>query len=195
MLKRQPLPYTTNGLGRVFVGLSWDAREDKVKTIDHLIKKDSQHDLDLCCYIYNQKNEFIDFVGAEGSESIDESGKIYHSGDNLSGTGGGDDETISAELNQLPENYKTLIFMVEVGSRHFFDQVKDPTVRLVDGKTNAELSQTNINDEKAVTSAYYVYAALARDPASRTGWSVFLINEYPDIEQVEDWGTYLARYA
>lgn len=195
MLKRQPLPYTTNGLGRIYVGLSWDAREDKVSTIDHLIKKDSQHDLDLSCYVFDKHKTFIDFVGAEGSESVDESGKIYHSGDNVSGTGGGDDEIISAELNKLPENYKTLIFMAEVGSRHYFDQVKDPMIRLVDGKTNNELSKTLMDDDKAVTSAYYVYAAIARDPASRTGWSVFQINDYPDVSQVEDWGVYLSRYA
>lgn len=195
MLKRHPLPFTTNGLGRVYVGLSWDAREDKVSTIDHLIKKDSQHDLDLSCYVFDKNKTFIDFVGAEGAESIDESGKIYHSGDNLSGIGAGDDEMISAELNQLPNHYKTLIFMAEVGSRHYFDQVKDPMIRIVDGKTNNELSRTDMNHEKAVTSAYYVYAALARDPASRTGWSAFIINEYPNIEEVEDWGIYLAKYA
>lgn len=194
-LMRTPLAFTNSGLGRIFVGLSWDPREDKVGTISHLVKKDSQHDLDLCCYVYDTKGTFIDFVGAEGSESVDETGKIYHSGDNVSGTGGGDDETISAELLQLPDECHSIVFMAEVSSRHFFSEVSDPSMRIVDGKTNTTVFEVDMDHEDAATHAYFVFCSITRDLTSATGWGVKKIYEYPDTDNIEDWGTYLSQYA
>ena len=134
-----PLNHTKSGHERIIIGLGWDVREDKVSTVSHLVSKDSQHDLDVNCFVYDQDKNFIDFIGSEASDTIDSSGKIYHSGDNMCGTGEGDDETITVELANLPANYQTLVFLVEISSRHSFAQVEAPEVRVVDSMTNTEL--------------------------------------------------------
>ena len=94
--EKGPLLHSMKARQRVVAGLSWDAREEKkVKMLDRVIKKDSQHDLDICCYLYDKDGECIDFVGAEAQDSVSESGHVYHSGDDMTGTGDGDDEFIS----------------------------------------------------------------------------------------------------
>lgn len=105
-----PLQFSTQGKGRIVTGLSWDPRPGKVGFIQQVVKKDSQHDMDLTCFMYNVQGEFVDYVGSEAQDSMDQSGKVYHSGDDMSGEGQGDDETISVELNALPVDIHALIF-------------------------------------------------------------------------------------
>jgi len=173
--------------------LSWDAREDTVGLIGR-IKGDSQHDLDISCYIYNKEGEFIDFVGPDAQDSMDESEAIYHSGDDQSGTGDGDDEFISAELAGLPADTYGMVFLVEVRSEHVFSDVAAPFARIADGMDNKNLIEISITGEGANSSTAFVMAAIQRKSDSPTGWQGYNISEFPDISQIEDWGSYLAQF-
>jgi len=188
------LDHTLQARQRIIVGLSWDAREDDVKMMDRITKSDSQHDLDITCYIYNTEGEFIDFVGAEAQDSMDESGKIYHSGDDMSGAGDGDDESISVELAPLPENVHGIVFLVEVRSNHVFSDVDAPFARLADGMNDKNLLETPISHDEAVNSNAFVMCSIYRSEKSDTGWMLYNISEYPDISLIEDWGSYLAQF-
>ena len=192
--EKKPLNHTLQARQRIIVGLSWDAREDKVKFLDRFVKKDSQHDLDLTCYIYNAQGEFIDYVGAEAQDSMDESGKIYHSGDDMSGAGDGDDETISAELAQLPPEVHGIVFLVEVRSNHSFACVDAPFARLADGMTDTNLLETSISGDEAARSNAFVMCSIFKNPDSSTGWILYNISEFPDISHIADWGSYLAQF-
>lgn len=188
------LLHTRKSRERILVGLSWDAREDKVNRVRHLLKTDSQHDLDITCYIYNKEREFIDFVGSEAQDSIDDSGKIYHSGDDMTGAGDGDDEFISAELAELPAYIHGLVFLVEIRSRHVFSQVETPFCRLADGMTDTNLLEIAINNNEATHKNAFVMCSINRSEASPTGWSLHNISEYPDISKIKDWGSYLGQF-
>jgi len=190
-----PLHHTKSGHGRIIIGLGWDVRADKVGAVSHLISKDSQHDLDINCFVYDQEGNFIDFIGSEAADNIDQSGKIYHSGDNMCGTGAGDDETITVELAHLPPHYQTLVFLVEISSRHTFGQVASPEVRIVDSMSNTDLLHVDITGEQAQHSTAFVFAAVSRDSESPTGWTLHNISDHPDISQIADWGVYLGQYA
>lgn len=192
--EKKPLNHSLKARQRIIVGLSWDAREDEVSFLGRLTKKDSQHDLDISCYIYNTQGEFIDYVGAEAQDSMDESGKIYHSGDDMSGEGDGDDESISIELGPLPADVHGIVFLVEVRSNHVFADVDAPFARLADGMTNTNLLETPIDNEETQGSNAFVMCAVYRSGQSDSGWMLYNINEYPDVSQIEDWGSYLAQY-
>jgi tellurium resistance protein TerZ len=189
-----PLNHTLQSKQRVMVGLSWDPREDKVTLVNQVIKSDSQHDLDVSCYIYNKDAEFIDYVGAEASDSMDESGKIYHSGDDMSGAGDGDDESISAELAALPEHVHALIFMVDIRSNHVFQEIEAPMVRLADGMTDNNLLKVDMIGDTANNKNAFILCAILRSATSPSGWMLKNINDYPDISKIEDWGQHLAQY-
>ncbi len=189
------LNQTTKSKERIIAGLSWDAREDKVGMIGKLLKSDSQHDLDISCYIYNKSGEFVDFVGAEAQDSMDQSGKIYHSGDDMSGEGEGDDERISIELAELPDDIHAIVFMVEIRSNHVFNEVEGVTTRIVDSFTENDLLNLTLNHSSSENKNACVLASVYRDIVnSKSGWMLHHIADYPDISQIKDWGDYLKQY-
>ncbi|MCI5059642.1 MAG: TerD family protein [Alphaproteobacteria bacterium] len=189
-----PLRHTKQAKERVFVAIRWDEREDDVKFMKRLMSKDSQHDMDISCYIYNKQGEFLDFVGAEAQDSIDTTGKIYHSGDDMTGAGGGDDETICAELAELPEDVQTLVFLIEVKSHHVFSEVQAPYARLVDGMTNNVLLDMALDEPETKKTNAFVMCALNRTNRDDSGWTLHNVSEYPDVSLIENWGSYLAQF-
>ena len=194
--QKGPLNQTMKSQQRIVAGLSWDAREDKVGVVGRVMNTDSQHDLDLSCYIYNAAGDFIDYVGAEAQDSMDDSGKIYHSGDDMSGEGDGDDERIAVELAGLPDSVHAIVFLVEIRSNHTFSDILMPEVRLADSFTENNLLHTPINHDGAADKNAYVFASVYRDPTnSETGWTLNHIANYPDIAQIQDWGEYLSQYS
>lgn len=192
--EKAPLNHTLKARQRIIVGLGWDAREDKVGLFGRVLKTDSQHDLDITCYIYNKDGEFVDFVGAEAQDSMDQSGKIYHSGDDMSGEGDGDDEFISAELAELPGSVHSIVFLVEIRSNHVFADIDSPFGRVADGMTNNNLLEVSINHDEAADKNAFVMCSIFRDLSSDTGWTLYNISEYPDVTNITDWGTYLAEF-
>ncbi len=97
----RPLNVTKQGNHRVFVGLSWDPNQgksftDRLKNV--VTGKKNYHDLDLSCFLYDKNHVFIDVISGKIGQIADQSGAIYHSGDDQEGIGGGDDEQISVEL-------------------------------------------------------------------------------------------------
>lgn len=192
--EKSPLLHKTEARQRIIAGVSWDAREEKKVGLFKRAKGDSQHDLDIQCYIYNKDKEFLDFVGAEAQDSMDQSETIYHSGDDQNGTGEGDDEFISAELAKMPRAIHGVVFMVEIQSNHFFSHVDAPFARLADGFDNTNLIEMPIDGDLASRSQAFVMCALNRDSSSPTGWRAHNISEFPNVSQIEDWSVYLAQY-
>ena len=191
--QKGPLNHTKKARERVIAGLSWDAREDKVGLFGR-VKGDSQHDLDINCYVYNKDGECIDYVGSEAQDSMDQSEKIYHSGDDQSGAGDGDDEFISAELAELPRDVYGIVYIVEIRSEHVFSDIAAPETRIADGMDNSNLLEIAITGEGADHSNAFVMCAIQRKSDSSTGWQLYNISEFPDISQIEDWGSYLSQF-
>ncbi|MGY4099923.1 TerD family protein [Nocardia sp. R16R-3T] len=71
-------------------------------------------------------------------------GAIRHSGDNLTGEGDGDDETIAVDLTRLPVHVTAVVFVITSYAGHTFERVRNAFWRLVDGTTNAELTRANL---------------------------------------------------
>lgn len=192
--EKTPLLHTKQARERIVVGLRWDPREDQVKLLNKLVKKDSQHDLDVSCYVYGAGGEFLDYVGAEAQDSMDESGKIYHSGDDMCGSGDGDDETISAELADLPSEIHALVFLVDVRSNHNFAHVLSPMTRLADGMNDKNLLEIHLDHDESKHKNAFVMCSIYRNDESPTGWMLYNISEYPDTTTIPDWGSYLAQF-
>jgi stress response protein SCP2 len=99
--------------------------------------KDSPHyDLDLACHVFDADFNPLVYVGPEDAAFIDASKKIYHSGEDQAGFGGPDDETVSVETVGLPENYHHFFFVVECDSKYSFGEIRNPAIRLADGKAH-----------------------------------------------------------
>ena len=189
------LMLTMKARQRIVVAISWDDRiGGKERFMEKMRGGAAQHDLDISCFVYDAERNYIDFVGPMAQDSMDQSGAIYHSGDDATGEGEGDDEYISCELAGFPDDVDSLFFVTEIRSGHTFEQVVSPAMRIADGMTNHNLLELKLAEREGQAAQACIMARIFRDSASPTGWKVQVIDDYPDLAAVSDWGSYLTRY-
>ncbi|MGW4806805.1 TerD family protein, partial [Kitasatospora sp. NPDC004272] len=94
-------------------------------------------DLDASVIAFDAQREKIDTAWFMKLSIFN--GAIAHSGDNLTGKGGGDDEAITVHLAGLPAEVCGLVFVVNSFSGQKFTDIKNAYCRLVDTATDQEL--------------------------------------------------------
>lgn len=202
--QKTPLMHTQSGRQRVMVGISWDAPEEEVERPDAFHSEMAEgtasydekvegavgiiqevYDLDLICLIYDENYELIDAVSPIPEETVDMSGAIYHTGDDMEGVSAGDDERVSVELGRLTQNIHALVFLTIIQSGHYFGHILNPEVALRDAQSNEVLwhaALTDAPDQNAVAMC-----ALTR--GGETGWTLHNLSAYRVDDQIEDWAT------
>lgn len=78
-------------------------------------------------------------------------GAVKHSGDNLTGEGGGDDEVIVVDLGSVPAEVSGLVFTVNSFSGQKFTEVAKAYCRLVDASTDEELVRFDLTGAEPQT--------------------------------------------
>ncbi|MHC3468517.1 TerD family protein [Streptomyces sp. 7R007] len=106
-------------------------------------------DLDASVIAYGPQRNHIDSCYF-GKLSI-LNGAIKHSGDNLTGEGGGDDEVIVVDLGRLPQEVTGLVFTVNSFSGQKFTEVAKAYCRLLDAATGEELVRFDLTNAEAQT--------------------------------------------
>ncbi|MEU6675227.1 TerD family protein [Streptomyces sp. NPDC046925] len=125
-------------LSQVKMGLGWEPAF-RGKDID----------LDASVIAYGPQRNHVDSCYF-GKLSI-VNGAIKHSGDNLTGEGGGDDEVIVVDLGRLPQDVTGLVFTVNSFSGQKFTQVAKAYCRLLDAGTGEELVRFDLTNAEAQT--------------------------------------------
>ena len=95
-------------------------------------------DLDASALLYSQRQP-VDVVYFGNLRSKD--GSIQHLGDNLTGAGEGDDESIIVDLQKVPAQVDAIVFLVSSYRGQTFEQVANAFCRLLDQNTNGELAR------------------------------------------------------
>jgi stress response protein SCP2 len=125
-------------LSQVKMGLGWEPAF-RGKDID----------LDASVIAYGPQRNHIDSCYF-GKLSI-LNGAVKHSGDNLTGEGGGDDEVIVVDLGRLPQEVTGLVFTVNSFSGQKFTEVAKAYCRLLDAATGEELVRFDLTNAEAQT--------------------------------------------
>ncbi|MFD9392820.1 TerD family protein [Streptomyces sp. NPDC060000] len=125
-------------LSQVKMGLGWEPAF-RGKDID----------LDASVIAYGPQRNHIDSCYF-GKLSI-VNGAIKHSGDNLTGEGGGDDEVIVVDLGRLPQEVTGLVFTVNSFSGQKFTEVTKAYCRLLDASTGEELVRFDLTGAEPQT--------------------------------------------
>ncbi|THF71612.1 TerD family protein [Deinococcus sp. Arct2-2] len=128
-------------LGKVRMGLGWDA----IKKKGFLGFGGGQVavDLDANALLFDAGGNLVDAVWFRQLQSKD--GSIRHSGDNRTGAGDGDDETIEVDLARLPANVVTVIFSVNNYTGQDFSQIENAYCRLVNLQGEKEIARYNLS--------------------------------------------------
>ncbi len=147
------------GLSAVVVGLGWDARTTDGKAFD----------LDASAIVCNPDGRaltdkhFVFFNNLTSPE-----GAVQHSGDNLTGEGGGDDEQIRVNLGGLPAEADKIVFAVSIyeadAAGQTFGQVRNAFIRVVNQADDAELARYDLSED-ASTETAMVFGELYRNGA------------------------------
>ena len=145
------------GLTSVVVGLGWDARTTDGRAFD----------LDASAIVTDADGRAVSdqhFVFFNNKTSPE--GAVTHSGDNLTGEGGGDDEQITVTLTSLPAQAGKVVFPVSIyegdNSGQTFGQVRNAFIRVVNSADNAELARYDLSED-ASTETAMVFGELYRN--------------------------------
>ncbi|MDI1230875.1 MAG: TerD family protein [Methylobacter sp.] len=136
------------GLNKIVVGLGWDARATDGAAFDldacaFLVKMDGKvrSDSDFC--FYNNK------VVGDGS--------VQHQGDNTTGAGDGDDETVKVELSKVPGELDKIVFSVTIHDaetrKQNFGQVSHAYIRICNEEGGAEIARYDLSEDASIETA------------------------------------------
>ena len=123
----------TKGVQQVRVGLSWDANSNGGHDFDldviaiELTSKDGKCVSDEHLVFYNSSCR-VDGLPTDPQHAV------IHSGDNLTGAGEGDDESIAVNFDKLDPRVNAILFVINIyqakSRNQNFGQVKNPRARL-----------------------------------------------------------------
>jgi tellurium resistance protein TerZ len=99
-------------------------------------------------------------------------GSVVHQGDNQTGSGAGDDESILVDLTRVHGPVDTVLFLVSSYQGHSLQWVPHAYCRLVDDTNDEELARFTLTLE--VTDTGCVMALLRRTPG---GWLLQAVGE------------------
>lgn len=136
------------GLNKIIVGLGWDARATDGAAFDldasaFLVKLDGKVRSDSDFIFYNQLKSTC--------------GSVEHTGDNKTGAGEGDDETIKVELSKVPADLDKIVFAVTINDadtrKQNFGQVSHAYIRIVNEEGGVEIARYDLSEDASVETA------------------------------------------
>ncbi|MFT4086038.1 MAG: TerD family protein [Gordonia sp. (in: high G+C Gram-positive bacteria)] len=147
------------GLTAVSVGLGWDIRTTT----------GTDFDLDGSAIALNADKKVVSdqhFVFFNNLRSPD--GSIEHTGDNTTGEGDGDDETINVDLAGVPPEIASIVFPVSIydaeARSQSFGQVRNAFIRVVNRANGSEIARYDLSED-ASTETAMVFGELYRNGA------------------------------
>ncbi|MBR7025523.1 MAG: TerD family protein [Selenomonadaceae bacterium] len=138
-------------LSHLMVGLGWDAAEQKKGFFGRLFGGADSIDCDASVFLC-QDGRFVDKDDLVYFGNLEHRSKaVKHMGDNLTGEGEGDDEQIFVDLDEIPNRYDKLIFVVNiykaVDRKQHFGMIRNAYIRIVDNDNHEELCRFNLSDD------------------------------------------------
>lgn len=108
-LTKEDGPADLDGVTHLSIGVSWDPTGGASGGIMGVLRRKAGTDLDLIAIAMQGP----DPVRLAGLDSLDPmgNGSLVHSGDNQTGRGDGDDETVTVEFARLPGNVTSIVFV------------------------------------------------------------------------------------
>jgi tellurium resistance protein TerD len=145
------------GLSQLTIGLGWDVRNTDGAAFD----------IDSSAFILKADGKVRndqDFIFYNNLKSAD--GAVQHSGDNRTGEGSGDDETVQVDLGKVPADVDRIAVCVTIhdaeSRRQNFGQVQKAFVRCVNSASGQEVARYDLSEDSSTETAM-VFGELYRN--------------------------------
>ena len=132
-----------SSLTQIYLGAGWDVAKSGGGFFGMFKGGDDSIDLDASLILFNENNQPLDAVWFGQLKSKD--GSIWHSGDNRTGAGDGDDEVIHVDLTKVPPQVKSIVFTISSFRGQTFESVENAFCRVVDATSNTEIAKYNLS--------------------------------------------------
>ncbi|WP_354645093.1 TerD family protein [Kitasatospora camelliae] len=153
-------------LSAVRMGLGWEPAGGHGRNID----------LDASCIAFDAQRKKVETAWFMKLSIFN--GAIAHSGDNLTGEGSGDDESITVHLEGVPQEVCGLVFVVNSFSGQKFTDVKNAYCRLLDAASGQELVRFDLTQSEPHTGV--AMCKLVRQFSGE--WVMTALGEYVDAK-------------
>ena len=135
------------GLSKISVGLGWNPNEGTGYNFD----LDASAIMIATDRLIPAEEFFIFYGNTDSPDSA-----VHHSGDDPTGgnSDGGDDETISVDLNRVDERINEILFVVTIHEaaqrRQNYGQVRDAYIRIVDEASGTEIAKYELDEDFSI---------------------------------------------
>lgn len=139
-------------LTKLLIGLGWDVN-----------RYDGEKDFDLDASVFlvkgtgkvGNESDFIFYNNLEHPTKA-----IIHMGDNITGSGDGDDELIKVDLSKVPEGYEKIVITVTIFEAEErmqnFGMVSNAYIHMTDEETNEEVLRYDLGEEASMETAVVI---------------------------------------
>ncbi|MEV8226738.1 TerD family protein [Streptomyces sp. NPDC079167] len=108
-LTKEDGPADLDGVTHLSIGVSWDPTAGTSGGVMGMLRRKTGTDLDLIA-IAVQGSDPVRLAGLDSLDPMG-NGSLVHSGDNQTGRGDGDDETVTVEFARIPANITSIVFV------------------------------------------------------------------------------------
>ncbi|MBD9734329.1 MULTISPECIES: TerD family protein [unclassified Streptomyces] len=108
-LTKEDGPADLDGVTHLSLGVSWDPTAGTSGGVMGKLRRKAGTDLDLIA-IAMQGGDPVRLAGLDSLDPMG-NGSLQHSGDNQTGHGDGDDETVTVEFARIPGNITAIVFI------------------------------------------------------------------------------------
>lgn len=136
------------GLTNIVVGLGWDERSTD----------GANFDLDGSAFLLNEGEKVrsdADFIFYNQLRSSD--GSVEHTGDNLTGAGEGDDESLKIQLPGVPQDVAKVSFTVTINDAEKngqnFGMIRNAFIRVVNAADQSEICRYDLTEDFSIETA------------------------------------------
>ena len=122
----------------VFEAISTPLGDKIARHIPYFAKRNSEAarrliDLEAIALLV-KKGDIFGYIDGQYAYGFD--GAVYHSGDDMTGTSGPVDETVTSNLSKLPQEIEAVALVIDSVNDHPLGRVKGVTCQLLDGMSS-----------------------------------------------------------
>ncbi|MFE6508016.1 TerD family protein [Nocardioides sp. NPDC057764] len=136
-------------------------------------------DLDASAILYDAAGGHLDQAWFRQLKS--RNGSVVHSGDNRTGAGDGDNESIIVHLDRVPAEVAQIVFTINSFTGQSFAQIQNAFCRLVDEKTHTEIARFDLSQTGPHTAE--IMAKVSRYDG---GWMMTALGEIGNGRTFQD---------
>ncbi|NML55508.1 TerD family protein [Streptomyces sp. R302] len=181
-LTKEDGPADLDGVTHMSIGVSWDPTAGSSGGPMGLLRRKKGTDLDLIAIAMHGE----DPVRLAGLDSLDPlgNGSLVHSGDNQTGHGDGDDETVTVEFAKIPPHITSIVFVAAAYKKgSSFQKARNISFKVYDatgGSTQqvADIWPSMLTQDNG--------CAVAKAMRVGDAWKLQVINEMGKIKQGDD---------